>query len=65
MKQKALVIGIDDYHGSPLHCCLNDAEEIARLLKTDSQSALADMINHFHTEQANRLAVFRDSLQLL
>ena len=28
-------------------------------LKTDSQSALADTINHFLTEQADRLDVFR------
>jgi|GEM_PF-2158306 caspase domain protein len=39
MKQKALVIGIDDYLGSPLHCCMNDAEEIARLLKTNSDGS--------------------------
>jgi hypothetical protein len=34
-----LVIGIDDYLGSPLHCCMNDAEEIARLLKTNSDGS--------------------------
>ena len=27
--------------------------------RLDTQSALADMLNHFHTEQAGRLDVFR------
>lgn len=39
MKQKALVIGIDEYPDSSLHCCVNDAEEIARLLKTNSDGS--------------------------
>ena len=34
-------------------------ESKENLSKTDSQSALADMINHFLTEQADRLDGFR------
>ena len=33
MGRKALVIGIDNYPQKPLHCCVNDAKEIAELLK--------------------------------
>ena len=36
MGRKALVIGIDDYPDSPLHCCVSDAKEIAELLKSNS-----------------------------
>ncbi len=32
--RRALVVGIDDYPRSPLRGCVNDATEIARLLKT-------------------------------
>ena len=33
--RKALVVGIDDYPNAPLTGCVNDAEKIAALLKTN------------------------------
>ena len=36
MGRKALVIGIDNYQNSVLHGCVNDAKEIASLLKNTS-----------------------------
>lgn len=32
--KKALIVGINDYPGSPLHCCINDASTIASILET-------------------------------
>ena len=34
MSRKALVVGIDNYSGCPLHGCVNDACNVAELLKT-------------------------------
>ena len=39
MGRKALVIGIDNYPQSPLQCCVNDAKEIAELLKTNGDDS--------------------------
>lgn len=33
--KKALIIGIDEYPGAPLHGCVNDANAVAELLKTN------------------------------
>jgi hypothetical protein len=38
--KKALVIGIDDYPGRPLRCCVNDATEVARLLRTNEDKSV-------------------------
>ena len=38
MGRKALIIGIDDYQ-TPLHGCVNDAKEIASLLKTNEDDS--------------------------
>ena len=39
MGRKALVIGIDNYPNAPLKCCVNDAKEIANLLKTNEDGS--------------------------
>lgn len=39
MTKKALIIGIDDYPGSPLHGCVKDAEEIAGLLEDNGDGS--------------------------
>ena len=39
MGRKALIIGIDDYQTAPLHGCVNDAKEIASLLKTNEDES--------------------------
>lgn len=39
MGRKALIIGIDDYQTVPLHGCVNDAKEIASLLKTNEDDS--------------------------
>lgn len=39
MGRKALVIGIDNYQTSPLHGCVNDAKEIASLLKNNEDNS--------------------------
>lgn len=39
MGRKALVIGIDNYQTSPLHGCVNDAKEIASLLKNNEDGS--------------------------
>ena len=38
MGRKALIIGIDNYPQSPLHGCVNDAKEIAELLKSNADN---------------------------
>jgi len=37
--KKALIVGIDDYPGSPLHGCVNDAFAIAELLQTNGDGS--------------------------
>ena len=37
--KKALVIGIDDYPGSPLRGCVNDASAVAQLLETNGDGS--------------------------
>lgn len=39
MGRKALIIGIDEYQTAPLHGCVNDAKEIASLLKTNEDDS--------------------------
>ena len=39
MGRKALIIGIDEYQTAPLHECVNDAKEIASLLKTNEDDS--------------------------
>ncbi|MBD5433536.1 MAG: caspase family protein [Treponema sp.] len=39
MGKKALVIGINNYPNSPLHGCVNDAKEIASLLKNNEDDS--------------------------
>lgn len=37
--KKALVIGIDDYPGQPLNCCVRDATEVADLLRSNEDGS--------------------------
>ena len=39
MGRKALIIGIDDYQTAPLHGCVNDAKEVASLLKSNEDDS--------------------------
>ena len=39
LKNKALIVGIDDYSQAPLGGCVNDAEEIAKLLETNEDGS--------------------------
>lgn len=39
MTRKALIVGIDKYPTYPLGGCVNDAEEIANLLKTNGDGS--------------------------
>ena len=37
--RRALVVGLNDYEGSPLSCCANDAKEMGELLaKHDNEN---------------------------
>ena len=37
--KKALVVGIDDYPGQPLKCCVKDATEVANLLRSNGDGS--------------------------
>ena len=37
--RKALVVGIDQYTGCPLHGCCNDAEAIANILRKNGDGS--------------------------
>ena len=39
LKNKALIVGIDAYSQAPLRGCVNDAEEIAKLLETNEDGS--------------------------
>lgn len=39
IKRKALVVGINDYPGAPLHGCVNDAADLTALLKTNTDGS--------------------------
>ena len=36
--RRALIVGVDDYPTSPLRGCVNDASEVARLLRRHQDS---------------------------
>lgn len=40
MSRKALIVGIDDYSVVPLHGCVNDAEDIAKLLEYNDDRSI-------------------------
>jgi hypothetical protein len=37
--RKALFVGINNYPGSPLHCCINDANVVAAILETNGDGS--------------------------
>ena len=39
LKNKALIVGIDEYSQAPLGGCVNDAEEIAKLLEENEDGS--------------------------
>lgn len=39
LKNKALIVGIDTYYQAPLRGCVNDAEEIAKLLEENEDGS--------------------------
>ena len=63
MSRKALVVGIDNYSGCPLHGCVNDACNVAELLKTHANGDKNfDVI--LRTDAVPRDELLRDIQQL-
>lgn len=56
MSRKALIIGIDNYATVPLYGCVNDAEDIAKLLETNDDESVnfAVQIKTSKTHQINK-----------
>lgn len=57
--RKALIVGIDDYSVSPLHGCVNDAEDVAALLlrNDDGSANFSVKLKTSKTDEINKSAL--------
>ena len=63
--RKALIVGIDDYPGAPLHGCLNDAYAVASLLETHGDGSPNFAVKLSSPGDAITRSTFRASVEKL